>query len=137
MEYLWQVLYNYPGFVPYYLANKNKLADTEEKFPEEQIIIDEVSMIKLTNKIKNAIIHYIMNTWDELHKNDQPPIITKIIEDEIEVLEEKFEKTNSKVDSNQNNLITFGEEESKAKLLPQSNSLNIERERSMNEGTYH
>ncbi len=71
-------------------------------------------MIKLTNKIKNAIVHYIMISWDEIHKNDQPPIITSMI-DEIEIVEEKIEKefdeNNIQIDSNQNSVIKFGEED--------------------------
>lgn len=48
-------------------------------------------MIKLTNKIKNAIVHYIMVTHDQMHKNDQP-IITQKLEDDIAIVDEKIEK---------------------------------------------
>ena len=74
------------------MANRNKLVESEEILPEEPTTIDEEAMIKLTNKIKNAIIHYIMISWDEVHKFDQPPIIIKRIEDEIEITDEKVEK---------------------------------------------
>jgi hypothetical protein len=134
LAYLWQVKFIDSGFIPYYIANKNKLVDSEEVIPEEPSIIDEAAMIKLTNKIKNAIIHYIMISWDEIHKNDQPPIITKIIEDEIEITNEKVEINTNEVpkDLDEKNLITFGEQ---PQPLP-ADSLNIQREinMKMNEG---
>jgi hypothetical protein len=141
LESLWLVIYTNIGFIPYYIANKNKLSESEEILPEEPTIIDEEAMAKLTNKIKNAIIHYIMISWDELHKLDQPPIITKIIEDEIEVTEEKVEKNFdeiplSNIDSNENSFIRFGEEEQPKQLI-QSASFNTEKSEvsmKMNEG---
>jgi hypothetical protein len=127
LEYSQQVLFLNLGFIPYYLVNKNKFIESEEILPDEPKIIDEAAMIKLTNKIKNAIIHYIMISWDEIHKNDQPPVITKIIDDEIEIINEKIE-TNTEIpqDLNENNLITIGEQV-QPKSLP-ADTINAQRE---------
>jgi hypothetical protein len=99
--------------------------------PEEPAIIEEEAMVKLTNKIKNGIIHYIMISWDELHKYDQPPELVKRIEDEIEIIDEKVEK-NFDVNplsgdvSNENSFIKFGEDEP-PKQLAQSASFDTQK----------
>ncbi len=135
-----QVNNNNPGFIPYYIANRNKIYESEEILPEEPSVIDEEAMVKLTNKIKNAIIHYIMISWDELHKLDQPRIIIKRIEDEIEITEEKVEKNFdenplSRIESNENSFIKFGEDEPPKQISQSSfNTQKSEISFKMNEG---
>jgi hypothetical protein len=131
-----------PGFIPYYIANRNKIYESEEILPEEPNVIDEETMVKLTNKIKNAILHYIMISWDELHKFDQPPVITKRIEDEIEITEEKVENNFeenplSRIASNENSFIKFGEDEPPKQITQSASSFNTQKSEismKMNEG---
>ncbi len=81
-----------------------------------------------------------MVSYDELHKLEQPPIITQKIEDEIEITDIKEEKNFddkilSNMNSNENSFIKFGEEESSKPKIVKAPAKSDEVKLKMNEGT--